>query len=55
MLYDPRIRSKSVHLYKFFQRGNIDILLILFRLLVVQCTWTFTKCFSLSSPLACAG
>ena len=31
--------------------GKVDILLILFRLLSMQCTWTFTKRFTLSKPL----
>jgi len=32
---------------KFFQGGNVDILLILFKLLTMQCEWTFTKRFTL--------
>jgi len=36
---------------KFFQEGgNVEILLILFRLLTMQCKWTFTKRFTLSTP-----
>jgi len=36
---------------KFFQGGGkVDILLILFRLLTMQRTWTFTKRFILSTP-----
>ena len=35
---------------KFFQGGNIDILLILFRLLTMQRKCTFTKRFALSTP-----
>ena len=31
--------------------GNVDILLILFRLLTIQCKCTFTKRFTLSTPL----
>jgi len=34
---------------KLFQGGNVDILLILFRLLAMQCKWTFTKRFTLST------
>jgi len=53
-LYDPRIRSKSVHPWasaKFFQGGKN---LILFRLLTMQCKWTFTKRFTVSTSLICA-
>ena len=36
---------------KFFQEGgNVDILLILFRFLAMQCKWTYTKCFTFSTP-----
>ena len=36
---------------KFFQGGgNVDVLLILFRLLTMQCNWTFIKHFTLSTP-----
>jgi len=35
--------------------GNVEILLVLFRLLTMQCKWTFTKRITLSSPLVCAG
>jgi len=38
-----------------FSRGNIKNLLILFRLLTMQCKWTFTKRFTLSTPLVCSG
>jgi len=34
----------------FSRGGNVDILLIFFRSLMLQCKWTFTKCFNLSSP-----
>jgi len=30
--------------------GNLDILLIIFKLLTMQCKWTFTKRFTLSTP-----
>jgi len=33
--------------------GNVEILLILFRLLTMQCQWTFIKRFTLSTPLVC--
>ena len=33
--------------------GNVEILLVLFRLLTVQCEWTFTTHFTLSTPLVC--
>jgi len=35
---------------KFSRGGNVDILLILFRLLTMQCKWTFKKRFSFSTP-----
>jgi len=35
--------------------GNDEILLIHFRLLTMQCKWTFTKRVALFTPLACAG
>ena len=35
---------------KFFQGVNLDILLILFMLLTMQCKCTFTKRFALSTP-----
>ena len=35
---------------KFFQGGNVDILLIILRLLTLQCKWTFTKRFPVSTP-----
>jgi len=54
-LYDSRVRSKSGRLQKFFQEGNVEILLIFFRLVMMQCKWTFTKRFTLSTPLVCAG
>ena len=34
----------------FSRGGNVEILLILFRLLTMKCKWTFTKRFSLSTP-----
>ena len=35
---------------RIFSRGdNVGILLILFRLLTIQCRWMFTKCFTLST------
>jgi len=35
---------------KFFQvGGNVNILLIFFRLLTLQCKWTFTKLFTVST------
>jgi len=40
---------------KIFQRGQRQILLIIFRLLTMQCKCTFTKRFTLSTPLVCAG
>ena len=41
---------------KFFQGGgNIEILLIFYWLLTMQCKWTFTKRFTLSTPLVCTG
>jgi len=30
--------------------GNVDILLIILRLLALQCKWTFTKSFPVSTP-----
>jgi len=33
-----------------FPGGNIDILLIFFKLLTMQCKWTLTKDFTLSTP-----
>ena len=37
-----------------FSRGdNVDLLLILFRLLTMQCKCTFTKHFTLSTPKKC--
>jgi len=35
--------------------SNVEILLILFWLLTMQCKLTFTKLSSLSKPLVCAG
>jgi len=41
---------------KFFQDGvNVEILLILYRLLTMQRKWMFAKRFPLSPPLVCAG
>ena len=57
-LYDPRIESKSVQpraSAEIFHGGNVEVLLVLFRLLTMQCKWTFTKLFTLSIPLVCAG
>jgi len=58
-LYDPWIRSKSLHPWAstdiFPRVGNVEILLILFRLLTMQCEWTFTKRSTLSTPLDYAG
>ena len=34
----------------FSKGGNVDILLIFFRLLTLQCKWTFTKRFTVSTP-----
>jgi len=52
-LYYPRIRSKSVHPRTSVEivpgRGNVEILLILFRLLTMHCKWIFTKRFTLST------
>jgi len=53
-------RDQCIHgrRQKFFQGGgNVQILLrsILCRLLTIQCKWTFTKRFTLSTPLVCAG
>jgi len=33
------------------REGNVDILLIVHRLLTMQCKWTFTERFTLSTPL----
>jgi len=38
--------------HKFFQGGKVDMLLIFFRLLIIQCNQTFTKRFILSAPVA---
>ena len=58
-LYHPRIRSKSVHPWTsaeiFPGWGNVRIFLILYRLLTMPCKWTFTKRFTLSTTLVCAG
>jgi len=35
--------------------GNVENLLIIFRLLTMQCKLTFTKCITLSTPLVYAG
>jgi len=42
-------RNQCIHgsLQKFFLGVNVEILLILFRLLTMQCKWTFTKRFTL--------
>ena len=39
----------------FSRGGNMEILLILFRSLTVQCKWTFTKRFTVFTPLVCIG
>ena len=39
----------------FSRRGNVEILLILFRLLTIPCKWTSTKRLILSTPLDCDG
>jgi len=50
------LRSWSMGVRRNFSRGgNAEILLILFRLLTMQCKWTFTKRFTRSAPLVCAG
>jgi len=58
-LYDPKIRSKSVHpltsAEMFPGWGKVQILLIRYRLLTMPCKWTFTKRFTLSTPCVCAG
>ena len=41
------VRSMGVRRKK---RGNADILLIIFKLPTMQCKWTFTKRFTLSTP-----
>jgi len=43
------------HPQKFVPGGNVEILLICSRLLTMQCKWTFTKRFTHSTPLVCAG
>ena len=48
-----RNQCKHERPQKFFQGEYVDILLILFRLLTMQCKWTFTKRFTLSTPLVC--
>jgi len=56
---DPRIRPKPVHPMdvgrNFSRVGQRSIFLILYRFLTMQCKWTLTKCFSLFTPLVCAG
>jgi len=43
--------NKDMGVRRNFYRGSkIDILLILFRLLTMQCKWTFTKRFTLRTP-----
>ena len=34
----------------FSRGGNVEVLLIIFNLLTMQCKWTFTKRFTLSTP-----
>ena len=41
ILYIYRIHGRP---QKFFQGVNVDILLIIFRLLTFQCKWKFTNC-----------
>jgi len=48
-----RNQCKHERPQKFFQGEYVDILLIVFRLLTMQCKWTFTKRFTLSTPLVC--
>jgi len=48
-----RNQCKHERPQKFFQGEYVDILLILFRLLTMQCKWTFTKRFTLSTTLVC--
>jgi len=58
MLYDPRITSKSMHPWaseEIFPGDNVEILLMLFRLLAMHCKCTFTKHFTFSTPQICAG
>jgi len=58
-LHDLRIRSKSVHSWAsaevFSEGDNVEILLILYRLLTMQCKWMFTKRFTVSIQLVCTG
>jgi len=35
---------------KFSRGGQVDILFIIFMLLTMQCKWTFTKRFTISTP-----
>jgi len=50
-------RNQCIHgrPQKLFPGRNVEILLILFRLLTMQCKWTFTERFTLSTPLVSAG
>ena len=51
-----KVTSRHGRPQKIFHRGgNVENLLMLFRLLTMQCKWTFTKRFTLSIPLGCAG
>ena len=42
--------SITMGVCRYFPGDNVDILLILFRLLTMQCIWTFTKRFTLFTP-----
>ena len=52
----PSLAPQFFH-SKIATGGNTEILLILYRLLTMQCKWSFTKRFRpiLSTPLVCAG
>jgi len=52
---EDRNHCTHVRLQKFFHGCNVKIVLILFRLLTMQCKSTFTKRFALSTPVVCAG
>ena len=58
MLHDSRLRSKSASMgvrRSFSRVGNVENLIIIFRLLTVQCECMFTKRSNLSTPLVYAG
>jgi len=40
---------------EIFPGSIVENLLIFFRLLTMQCKWTFTKRFTISTPLVCVG